>query len=140
MNIQSRTNIQLLILVLVMFLGISSVQAGACRNNNWQPTFVHDLDNADGPWYVSSGGQFIKLRIVNNRDWTPHACELINRDGVRNRRGYTNCQQYTRIQCGCGRNVSGFNSTCARFLNFHTMRQRTEPYRNNSTSLLGVTP
>ncbi len=143
-----QTNLSLFVLVLVLFFGISSAEAGPCRNNNWQPTFVHDLENEDGPWYVTSGGQFIKLRIVNNRDWVPHACELINRSGVRNRRGYTTCQQYTRIQCGCGRGVSMRNSTCASFLRFHNRRQPTEAYRTSNQSnnrsgglnLLGVRP
>ncbi len=145
MNVQISRSLGLM--VLVLFLGITSVQAGSCRNNNWQPTFVHDMNNEDGPWYVSSSGQFVKLRIVNNRDWRPHACELIRRGGVRNRKGYTTCQQYTRIQCGCKRGVSERNSTCARFLRFHNSRQSTQPYqtRSNTSSgggmnLLGVRP
>ena len=97
---------------------VTSANAGPCRNNSWQPTFVHDLQFADGPWYVTSGGSFQKLRIRNG-SWTAHACDLIRRSGVRNRRGYTTCQAYTRIQCGCQRGLSERNSTCARFLRQH---------------------
>ena len=94
------------------------VMAGPCRSNNWQPTFVHDLRFPDGPWYVMPGGGFQKMRI-RNRNWTAHACDLIRRFGVRNRRGYTNCRSYTRIQCGCQRGLSERNSTCASFLRQH---------------------
>ena len=113
----------------MLFTGINTAQAAACTNNNWQPTFVHDLDNPDGPWYVTPNRQFIKLRIVDNRDWTPHACDLIARSGVRNRRGYTNCQQYTRVQCGCQREVSEGNATCATFLARHNRRIPVLPYQ-----------
>jgi len=117
----------------MLFAGMSTAEAAPCTNNNWQPTFVHDLDNPDGPWYVTPNRQFIKLRIVNNRNWTPHACDLIKRSGVRNRRGYTNCQQYTRVQCGCQRGVSEGNATCASFLARHNRRIQTLPYLTGTT-------
>lgn len=85
-------------------ISFTSANAAACRSNNWQPTFVHDLRFADGPWYVMPNGSFLKLRI-KNRNWVGHACNLIGRLGIRNRSGYTNCRAYTRIQCGCQRGL-----------------------------------
>lgn len=90
-----------------------------CRDNSWQPTFVHDIDRPEpngAPFYVMPDGQFVKLRGNTVAEWTAHACELIQTYGVRDPRGYTNCQEYVRIQCGCQRGVSEGNSTCARFL------------------------
>jgi len=121
-------------MVLLLFVSINTTQASPCLNNNWQPTFVHDLDNEDGPWYVTAGGQFVKLRIVDNWDWVPHACDLINQGSIRDTRGFTNCRQYTRIQCGCRRGLSEPNSTCARFLEFHTGRSPTLPYQQTDNN------
>lgn len=90
-----------------------------CKNDLWQPTFVHDIDRPDGPYYVMENGQFVKLKGNTGAEWTAHACELIRAYGVRNRTGYTTCEDYTRIQCGCQRGVSEGNSTCARFLAGH---------------------
>jgi hypothetical protein len=86
-----------------------------CRDNFWQPTFVHDIDRPDGPYYVMPNLQFVKLR-GNGPEWIAHACELIRAHGVRDLRGFTTCQEYTRIQCGCKRGVSEGNITCAKFL------------------------
>jgi len=141
MQIHKYSSLTLFILAFFLFAGISTAEAAACQNNNWQPTFVHDLDNPDGPWYVTSNGQFIKLRIVDNRDWTPHACDLINQYGVRNRRGYTNCQQYTRIQCGCKRGLSERNSSCANFLAGHKRKRPTLAYLStNNFNSNGMVP
>ena len=97
----------------------SPLAASPCTNDNWQPTFVHDLENEDGPWYVSAQMGFTQLRWVPNGGYVPHACELVpNVQATRNPRGYTNCQEYTRIQCGCSRAIPG-NSTCAAFLASH---------------------
>ena len=97
----------------------SPLAASPCTNDNWQPTFVHDLENEDGPWYVSAQMGFTQLRWVPNGGYVPHACELVpNVRATRNPRGYTNCQEYTRIQCGCSRAIPG-NSTCAAFLASH---------------------
>lgn len=88
-----------------------------CVDNHWQPTFVHDVDKPDGPYYVLPGGQsFVKLRGNSGPEWVQHACELINQFGIRNPAGFTTCQDYTRIQCGCKRRLSEGNSTCAAFL------------------------
>lgn len=111
--------IVLAIAALVSLL-VSPLAAGPCRNDNWQPTFVHDLDNEDGPWYVTSGMSFVKLRAEANGSYVPHACELVRGpEDTRDRRGFTNCREYTRIQCGCSRKIPG-NRTCAAFLRFHT--------------------
>ena len=127
------SKLQFFTLILMLFVGMNTAEAAACTNNNWQPTFVHDLDNPYGPWYVLPNRQFIKLRIVNNSDWTPHACDLIKRSGVRDRRGYTNCQQYTRVQCGCQRGVSEGNSMCASFLARHNNRIPVLSYETATT-------
>jgi len=90
-----------------------------CRDNFWQPTFVHDVDRPEpngGPFYVMPTGQFVKLRGNTAAEWIAHATELINAHGVRDPRGHTTPQQYTNIQCGCQRGVSEGNSTCAKFL------------------------
>lgn len=87
-----------------------------CRDNHWQPTFVHDLDRPDGPYYVMPTRDFIKLRGNTGAEWIAHACELIRAYGVRDPRGYRSCQQYTDIQCGCKRGLSEGNTTCAKFL------------------------
>jgi hypothetical protein len=96
--------------------GASSVVAAPCSGNDWQPTFVHDLDRADGgPWYVNAGGGFTKLPGDSGTTWVPAACNLINSQGLRDRRGFTTCQDYTRVQCGC-RRADRSNTTCAAFL------------------------
>jgi len=118
----------------VLFAAINTAEAAPCTNNNWQPTFVHDLDSPDGPWYVTPAGDFLKLRIVDNWNWTPHACDLIGQSGIRDLDGYTNCQEYTRVQCGCQRGVSAGNSTCARFLAGHNRPFPTLPYITAETS------
>lgn len=90
------------------------IWASPCRQNDWQPTYVHDLTNPNdsGPYYVMPGGRFVAL----TGDWTnqsgPGMCCLY---GVRDRRGFTDCQNYTRVQCGCDRE-SLVNDTCRRFL------------------------
>lgn len=111
--------------------GVQAAQAEACRNNGWQPTFVHDLDLPDGPWYVTPGGQFAHMKITQSQSWTPHACDLIRQGGVRDRLGYTTCQDYTRVQCGCQRGLSEANQTCAAFLSLHTRQYQVELYDPN---------
>lgn len=110
-------------LAAAMLVGLAApVAASPCANNNWQPTFVHDLENEDGPWFVTSSMGFVQLRWVQNGGYVPHACELVpNERFTRNPRGWTNCQQYTRVQCGCSRSIPG-NDTCAAFLRVHTAR------------------
>ncbi len=104
-------------LICLISFSVVIAEAGPCRGNGWQPTFVHDLITPDGPYYVMPGGGFVKLVGRNQQEWTNHACSLINSNGVRNRRGYTTCYDYTRIQCGCDQ-YSGSNATCANFLRF----------------------
>jgi hypothetical protein len=49
----------------IIVIGFASPLAAApCTNNNWQPTF--DLDNEDGPYYVTSSLSFLKLRWQQN--------------------------------------------------------------------------
>ncbi len=91
--------------------------SGPCRGGSWRPTFVHDLISPDGPYYVMPNGSFVKLQLRNG-SWVNHACEMIGRYGVRNRRGYTNCQNYTRIQCGCDRRSTRSSGTCRAFMRF----------------------
>lgn len=114
-----KSKLFVLVLGVICIIGLAAVSAdaGPCRGNGWQPTFVHDLITPDGPYYVMPNGSFVKLIGMNQREWTNHACSLINSNGLRDRRGYTNCNQYTRIQCGCDLN-SRSNATCARFLMF----------------------
>lgn len=114
--------------VVLLFAGAQAAQADACRNDGWQPTFVHDLDLPDGPWYVTASGQFAHLKITQSQSWTPHACDLIEQGGIRDRQGYTVCEDYTRIQCGCQRGVSEGNRTCAAFLGLHTRQYQVELY------------
>lgn len=87
--------------------------AAPCSDDRWQPTFVHDLEYPDGPWFVA-GGSFSQLQ-GDSATWQRQACDLIGRYGLRDRRGFTTCQQYTDVQCGCSRGIRG-NSTCANFL------------------------
>lgn len=136
---QFLSKLQFFTLILILFAGINTAQAAPCTNNNWQPTFVHDLDNPDGPWYVTPNGQFIKVQIVNNQDWTPHVCDLINQYGVRDYTGYTNCQNHTRVQCGCKRGLSEGNSTCANFLSGHNKKSLTLTYSNEEMVPLPAT-
>jgi hypothetical protein len=108
--------------VVIGLLGaVGTAAAAPCDGNEWQPTFVHDLQNGDGPWFVTPQLSFIKLRGNDQRAWTVHACELISTYSVRDRRGFTTCQDYTRIQCGCSRYIPG-NATCAGFLQTHPRR------------------
>ncbi|MDD3845445.1 MAG: hypothetical protein PHC90_03700 [Syntrophorhabdaceae bacterium] len=104
-------------IICLIGLASTSADAGPCRGNGWQPTFVHDLITPDGPYYVMPNGSFVKLVGMSQREWTNHACRLISTNGVRNRRGYTTCNDYTRIQCGCDAG-SRSNNTCANFLRF----------------------
>lgn len=111
---------------------VNSAEAAPCDSNYWQPTFVHDLELPDGPWYVTPGGGFIKLCGTDGSTWVPHACELINTSGVRDIRGFTTCQDYTRIQCGCSRNIPG-NTTCAGFLAGHSALMAPTPCTGTGT-------
>lgn len=95
-------------------LYVGAAQAAPCAGNGWQPTFVHDLDKEVGPFYVTANGGFIKLRGTDGAIWKQHACELINQQGLRDRRGFTTCQEYTRVQCGCQK-VDLSNNTCRAF-------------------------
>jgi hypothetical protein len=108
-----------LLLVCGILIGCISgqVRADACNGNFWQPTFVHDLEQPDGPWFVMPDGRFTKLRGDSNT-WVAQSCDLIGKYSVRDQRGFTSCQDYTRVQCGCSRAVPG-NSTCAAFLAAH---------------------
>lgn len=125
LNIKTQEALKMKNKLFILFLGIicligfavNSAYAGPCRGNGWQPTFVHDLITPDGPYYVMPNGSFVKLIGMNQREWTNHACSLINSNGLRNRTGYTTCNQYTRVQCGCDQ-YSRSNATCARFLMF----------------------
>ncbi len=105
----------LLCLGAILLVGLLSTAAyaGPCRGNGWQPTFVHDLITPDGPYYVMPNGSFVKLQ----GNWTNHACNLIRSNGVRNSRGFTTCNEYTRIQCGCDP-ASRSSATCNNFLRF----------------------
>lgn len=103
-------------LVLIMTTAtLVSAWAAPCSGNDWQPTFVHDLERPDGPWYVDRNGNFVKLPGNSGTAWVPEACRLIADGGLRDKRGFTICQDYTRIQCGCTR-TDRSNTTCAAFL------------------------
>lgn len=103
-----------LVFVVSVGVGMNSSMAAPCSGNDWQPTFVHDLDKPDGPYYVVSVGNYKKLTNSNN-SYTADACRWINSNGVRNPRGFTTCQDHTRIQCGCVRSDTS-NTTCRDFL------------------------
>ena len=107
-------------LAALLIVGLAAPLAAApCTNNNWQPTFVHDLDNEDGPYYVGAGGGFLKLNWDQSGGYVPHACDLVRGpEDTRDPRGFTTCEDYTRIQCGCSRSLPG-NDTCAAFLRWH---------------------
>lgn len=109
------TKLSAALILCLSILWCSSALASPCQGNWWQPTFVHDLERPDGPWYVHANGAFTKLRGNTPYEWTRHACELIGREGVRNRQGFTNCQNYTQIQCGCTRSI-GSSGVCLAFL------------------------
>lgn len=94
---------------------MATATAAPCTGNNWQPTFVHDLERPDGPYYVDGRGSFIKLPGNSAATWVPEACRLISGQGLRDRRGFTSCQDYTRVQCGCTRSDRS-NTTCSAFL------------------------
>jgi hypothetical protein len=113
-----KTFFALIVTAAVAMIGVSNVQAAPCSGNDWQPTFVHDLEKPDGPWFVNAGGSFTKLPGNSAVTWVPAACQLIARDNVRNARGFTTCQEYTRVQCGCTRSDRS-NTTCAAFLQTH---------------------
>lgn len=103
---------------LVALLAASSLvtaTAAPCSGNSWQPTFVHDLERPDGPHFADARGSFIKLAGNSAASWVPEACRLIGSQGLRDRRGFTSCQEYTRVQCGCTR-TDRSNTTCAAFL------------------------
>lgn len=90
----------------------STAHAEPCRDNTWQPTYVHDLVNVDGkPFYVMANGSFVEV-AAPYEVYGPMLCQTY---GVRDRRGFTDCAAYTRVQCGCDRGSLG-NSTCASFL------------------------
>jgi len=93
---------------------------GLCRDNHWQSTFVHEPDHprSQFPHYVMTNGAFVKLRSDTGSEWVAHACELITKYGVRDPRGYTTCQDYTRIQCTCQRGASSGNTTYASYFAF----------------------
>lgn len=100
------------VLVVIALVAVP-VGASPCRDNTWQPTYVHDLVNGDPtPYYVMPDGTFVAL----TGDWAnqsgPGMCCLY---GVRDRTGFTRCLDYTRVQCGCDRESLG-NDTCRRFL------------------------
>jgi hypothetical protein len=109
----------LILAALIAFAG--PVASSPCTNNNWQPTFVHDLEFPDGPWHVGSQGSFTQLEWSANGGYVPHACRLVpDKNATRNPRGWTSCSEYMRVQCGCSRSIPG-NSTCAAFLAGHTV-------------------
>jgi hypothetical protein len=105
-----------LLLTVMLLSGAPAVQAAPCDSNFWQPTFVHDLDHPDGPWFVTPSN-FVKLQ-GDSGTWVGQACDLIRTYRLRDDRGFTSCQDYTRVQCGCSRAIPG-NSTCATFLAGH---------------------
>lgn len=120
--------------IVLSLLAVEQALASPCRNNFWQPTFVHDVRPGapdPGPYYVMPGGGFVRLPEGN---YVGNACALIARYGLRDRRGFTNCQAYTRVQCGCDE-ASRANATCNRFL---SQRSQTQQGNNSlASSLLG---
>ncbi len=126
---------------LVILLGLTSpLAAGPCTNNNWQPTFVHDLDNEDGPYYVTPNSTFVKLRWEQNGGYVANACELVRGpQDTRNPRGFTTCREYTRIQCGCTRSIPG-NDTCAAFLRWHPASPPVPGPGPTATGLVNISP
>jgi hypothetical protein len=98
-----------------LFVGATPALADNCTGNDWQPTFVHDRENEDGPWFVFPGGGFKRLDGDTADNWKHEACDLIGRFGLRDTRGFTVCEDYTRVQCGCSR-ADTSNATCAAFL------------------------
>ena len=109
------SKIQLGIVFVFMVLAFN-LYASECVNDYWQPTFVHDVDVPDGPYYVMPYGSTYKLQGYTQQEWTGQACQLTAQYGVRDMRGFTSCYEYTRVQCGCRRGLSEGNSVCRAFL------------------------
>jgi hypothetical protein len=116
-----RTLLRLLLAAIVVGALRGAALAAPCSGNDWQPTFVHDVDQEDGPWYVMPGAGFVKLKGATSADWIPQACSLIQANGLRDQRGFTTCQDYTRVQCGCAR-ADLSNSTCSAFIQQHPQK------------------
>lgn len=111
--------------VMALLLLAGQIYASECVNDYWAPTFVHDVDIPDGPYYVPPYGAPIKLQGYTQQEWTSQACQFIQQYGLRNRNGFTDCYNYTRVQCGCKRGLSEGNSTCRAFL---ASRTPANPY------------
>ena len=126
------------IIFITTFISLLTVSsnsfAGACKSNSWTPTFVHDNDCQGekkytngrksscygGPYYVKKSGSgytFIKLKGYRNKEWKNQACKLIKKYGLRNSKGYTSCQNYTRVQCSCYKRHKNKSNVCRAFLN-----------------------
>ena len=119
---------------LALMSGAAPAGASPCRSNNWQPTFVHDLRPGydAGPYYVLPGRGFVRLQEGN---YVGDACSYIEQFGLRDQRGYTDCQSYTRVQCGCDE-ASRANATCDRFLQQMQARQGTDGLKPPTNSLV----
>ncbi|MCP4662315.1 MAG: hypothetical protein GY856_43510 [bacterium] len=123
------------IFVASLVIGVFSAVAWAapCRDDSWRPTYVHDLICDDGiPYYVKPDGSFAEVSHPYDANG-PLFCEA---EGVRDRRGFTTCQDYTRVQCGCDAKSWG-NSTCAGFLAFRGHRRPGDS--GGAVTLLGIT-
>lgn len=122
--------------LIVLLSAISPAVAAPCTSDAWQPTFVHDLDENSGPYYVNPNMTFLPLQWRPDGGYVPHACALVrSRSDLRDPRGFTTCQDYTRVQCGCSRTIPG-NSTCAAFLRARdAMRQSPAPGPGAGTGL-----
>jgi hypothetical protein len=122
-----RNSILILAALTVTLPGIQEAHAEACRGRGWTPTFVHDLDHPDGPWFNLGSGRFERTILSASGSYVPHACDQIRAYGIRDYTGYTDCQHYTRIQCGCRRGYSETKPACAQFLRQHTSAQPPRP-------------
>jgi hypothetical protein len=109
-------NLCLMLVVMCFTSTAGLVNASECIDNHWQPTFVHDNDCPDGPYFVLPNGGFIKLQGNSETEWVPQACRLIRVYGLRDPLGFTTCRAYTRVQCGCRRGMSEGNTVCAAYL------------------------
>lgn len=125
--------IAFLVASLVSVVFAVAAWAAPCRDNSWQPTYVHDLICDDGiPYYVKPNGSFAEVSHPYDANG-PLFCEA---EGVRDRRGFTTCKDYTRVQCGCDV-MSWENSTCAAFLGFRGHHRPGDS--GGGVTLLGIT-
>lgn len=107
------------LMLIILACWTSPIVAATCTDDDWQPSLVYDFDNHDGVYYVTKSGEFQKLQWRPESGYRSAVCSVVRGpQDLRDSRDFTTCEEYTRFQCGCSREVPG-NSTCAAFLKWH---------------------